>query len=215
MVSDKPEEQPDLRTRARESIRAQIGTIAWSLFAQRGFNEVTADEVAKAAGISRATFFRYFGSKEEAVFAAQEALGGEIADALSHRPAAEDAWTALRQAFDAAIGNYARDPAEALARLRLTRETPALRAHQLERQAQWQRMIAGALAARLNADPLDLEIQALVGGALSALDAAVSHWGECNGSIDLIELLDKTFEAIKGPHPELLPQATGGVTGGR
>jgi AcrR family transcriptional regulator len=204
VVSDQLDDQPNLRSRARESIRAQIGTIAWNLFAQRGFDEVTASEVAAAAGISRATFFRYFSSKEEAVFAAQEALGGEIAAALSARPAGEDAWTALRQAFDAALGDYARDPAEALARLRLTRETPALRAHQLERQAQWQRMIAGALAERLGADPLDLEVQALVGAALSALDAASTAWGERDGSNNLIDLLDKSFEVLEGPHPKLL-----------
>jgi AcrR family transcriptional regulator len=203
-VPGKPEETPDLRSRARESIRAQIGTVAWNLFAQRGFDEVTANQVAEAAGISRATFFRYFSSKEEAVFAAQEALGGEIAAALSARPAGEGAWTALRQAFDAVIGSYARDPAEALARLRLTRETPALRAHQLERQARWQQMIGGALAARLGADPLDLEVQALVGAALSAVDAAVTAWGECGGCDDLIELLDKSFEALEAPHPKLL-----------
>jgi AcrR family transcriptional regulator len=203
-VDGKPEDQPDLRSRARESIRVQIGTVAWNLFAQRGFDEVTANEVAKAAGISRATFFRYFGSKEEAVFAAQEALGSEIAVALSARPAGEDAWAALRQAFDAAIGSYASDRAGALARLRLTRETPALRAHQLERQVQWRRMIGGALATRLGIDPLDLEVQALVGAALSALDTAATHWGECEGCGDLIEFLDTAFDALEGPHPKLL-----------
>lgn len=195
---------PDLRTRVRETIRAQIGTIAWNLFAQRGFDEVTANEVAEAAGISRATFFRYFSSKEEAVFAAQEALGGEIAAALSARPAGEDAWTALRQAIDAAIGAYVSDPAAALARLRLTRETPSLRAHQLERQAQWQQMISSALAERLGAEPLDLEVQALVGAALSALDSAATHWGEGDGSGDMIELLDRAFETLEAPHPKLL-----------
>lgn len=202
-MTSEPNDPPDLRSKARESIRVQIAGVAWDLFARRGFDEVTATEVAAAAGISRATFFRYFATKEEAVFAAQEALGEEIATAVGARPAGEGAWTALRHAFDAAIGNYARDPAEALARVRLIRETPALRAHQLERQAQWQRMIGGALAARLGADPLDLGVQALVGAALSALDTAVSSWGERRGSSDLITLLDEAFEAIEGPHPRL------------
>jgi AcrR family transcriptional regulator len=198
-----PGDPPDLRSRAKQSIRVEVAEVAWNLFAQRGFDEVTASEVAKAAGISRATFFRYFASKEEAVFAAQEARGDEIATTLSARPVGEDAWTALRHAFDAAIGNYAQDPAEALAKLRLIRETPALRAHQLERQAQWQRMIGGALAARLGTEPLDLRVQALVGAALSALDTAISNWGECAGASDLITLLDQAFEAIEGPHPKL------------
>lgn len=192
----------DLRSKARESIRAEVGAVAWNLFAQRGFDEVTATEVATAAGISRATFFRYFASKEEAVFAAQEALGAEIAAGLRDRPAGEDAWTALRHAFDAAIGNYAKDPSEALARFRLTRETPSLRAHQLERQAQWQQMIGDALGARLDGVP-DLRVQALTGAALSALDAAASQWAEADCSADLITLLDEAFAAVGGPHPKL------------
>jgi AcrR family transcriptional regulator len=194
---------PDLRSRARESIRAQVGEVAWNLFAQRGFDEVTASEVAAAAGISRATFFRYFASKEEAVFAAQEAMGAEIAAALRARPAGEDAWAALRHAFDAAIGVYVGNPEEALARFRLTRETPALRGHQLERQAQWQQMIGDALAARLGADPGELKVQALVGAALSALDSAASRWAESQCSSDLIALLDEAFAALDGPHPRL------------
>ena len=68
--------------RARQD-RASVFTI----FAERGFEETTASEAAEAAGISRASFFRYFSSKEEAVFAAQEAMGEEIAAALAERPA--------------------------------------------------------------------------------------------------------------------------------
>ena len=196
-------EPADLRSRVRESIRVQIGEIAWNLFAKRGFDEVTASEVAQAAGISRATFFRYFASKEEAVFAAQEALGAEIAAALSNQPAAEDAWTALRHAFDTAIGAYARNPQEALERFRLTHETPALRAHELERQAQWQQMIGVALGTRLGIEPLDLRVQALVGAALSALDAAATRWAQSDCSGDLITLLDEAFAVIDGPHPLL------------
>lgn len=63
-------------------------------------------------------------------------------------------------------------------------------------------MIGGALAARLGADPSDLEVQALVGAALNALDAASRHWGEGEGSDDL-PLLDRAFEALEGPHPKL------------
>jgi AcrR family transcriptional regulator len=196
-------EPTDIRSRARETIRAEIGQIAWNLFAEKGFDEVTATEAAEAAGISRATFFRYFGSKEEAVFAAQEALGAEIAVALRARPEGEDAWTALRHAFDAAIGAYASDPRSALARLRLTRCTPSLRAHQLERQTQWAQMIGEALADRLGSDRQELGLQAMVGAALAALDVAASSWGESDGSSDLVGLVDEAFEAIEGPHPAL------------
>jgi AcrR family transcriptional regulator len=67
------------RAQARASVRAKIAQSVFTIFAERGFEETTATEAAEAAGISRASFFRYFSSKEEAVFAAQEAMGEEIA----------------------------------------------------------------------------------------------------------------------------------------
>ena len=67
---------------------AEIAEIAFHLFAEKGFEQTTAAAAAQAAGISRASFFRYFGSKEEAVFAAQEAIGVEIAEAVAARPEA-------------------------------------------------------------------------------------------------------------------------------
>ena len=184
-------------------MRAQIAETAWSVFAERGFDDVTVNEVAAATGISRASFFRYFSSKEEAVFVAIEALGLELANALSERPAGEDAWVALRHAFDAAMPNYASNPSRALARLNLTRETPSLRAHQLERLAEWQQLIGAELAPRLGLDPGDVKVEALAGAALSAFDAATEHWARSDGAEHLTALVDDAFAAIAGPAPKL------------
>jgi AcrR family transcriptional regulator len=192
-----PPNAADPRALARASVRAKIAQAVFTIFAERGFEETTASEAAEAAGISRASFFRYFSSKEEAVFAALEAMGEEIAAALSERPAEEDSWTALRRAFDAAVRNYERSPSETLARVRLARTTPALRAHELERQLQWRQMIADAVAPRLGLEPGDVAAEALAGAAVAALDAAVSSWAERGEEADLIELIDEAFGAIR------------------
>ena len=139
----------DLRSRSRESLRAEIAEVAFKVFAERGFDQVTATEVAEAAGISRASFFRYFESKEDAIFVAQEEMGVDVAEALRARPDGEDAWTALRRSLDVAVRTYQRSPDEALARLRLIRCTPDLRSHQLDRLAQWREAIGTALGERL------------------------------------------------------------------
>jgi MftR C-terminal domain len=49
----------------------------------------------------------------------------------------------------------------------------------------------------------DLKVRALVGAALSALDAAASQWAETSGSTDLIGLIDEAFEAVESPRPRL------------
>lgn len=199
-VPDKP---PDIRALAKESVRVEIAEIAWTLFAEHGFDDVTVTEVAEKAGISRATFFRYFKSKEEAVFLALDALGAEIAAALADRPAGEDAWTALRCACDAALPNYSSNPARSLARLRLTLETPSVRAHQLERQAHWREMIGRALAERLGVPAGELAVEAMAGAAIGALDAATNRWAETDGEGDLPALIDEAFCAVGGPFPKL------------
>jgi AcrR family transcriptional regulator len=52
-------------SRRRNILQAKYEQIAWELFAQRGFKEVTVDEIAEHAGISARTLFRYFPSKED------------------------------------------------------------------------------------------------------------------------------------------------------
>ena len=192
-----PPNSADPRAQARASVRAKIAQSVFQVFAERGFEETTASEAAEAAGISRASFFRYFSSKEEAVFAAQEAMGEQIAQELSQRPAAEDTWTALRRAFDAAVRNYEKSPTDTLARVRLARGTPALRAHELERQQQWRQMISDVLAPRLGMKPGDVRSEAVAGAAMAAFAAAVSSWAEQGEEADLIALIDETFGAIR------------------
>jgi AcrR family transcriptional regulator len=196
-MTETPTTPPDPRSQARASVRAKIARSVFTVFAERGFEETTASEAAEAAGISRASFFRYFSSKEEAVFAAQEAMGEDVAAALSERPADEDPWTALRRAFDASLRNYESNPTDTLARVRLARSTPALVAHELERQGQWRQGIGVVLAPRLGLEADDIRVDALAGAALAAFNAAVGSWAARGEEADLIVLLDETFDAIR------------------
>jgi AcrR family transcriptional regulator len=190
------EGQPDLRTRARLKARAEVAQIAFDLFAERGFAATTATEAAAAAGISRASFFRLFSTKEEAVFVAQEAIGESIAEGLAERPAEEQVWTALRLAFRERVDPLLADMDAALARERLTRETAALRAHQLELHAHWVEAIEAPVASRIGAKRGSLRSRVIAGAAVSAFDAAVTAWGEAAGKKSLIDLIDKSFAIV-------------------
>jgi AcrR family transcriptional regulator len=53
-----------LAARRRHQTRAEIIRIAFELFAQSGYEAVSMDSVAAAAGVSRATLFNYFPQKE-------------------------------------------------------------------------------------------------------------------------------------------------------
>lgn len=195
----------DLRSKSRENLRAEIAEVAFKVFAERGFDQVTATEVAEAAGISRASFFRYFESKEDAVFVALDERGADVADALRERPDGESAWTALRHVLDIAVRTYQRSPDEALARLRLIRCTPALRSAQLDRLEQWKEAMGAALAERLGVRHDDIKVEALVAAALGAFDAAMTRWSESEGALVPYELIDEAFAVIADPFPRLGP----------
>jgi AcrR family transcriptional regulator len=53
-----------LRTRQKQNTKNEIATVAFSLFSKHGYDRVSVDMIAAAAGISRATFFNYFPQKE-------------------------------------------------------------------------------------------------------------------------------------------------------
>lgn len=90
----------DLRTRRREQTRGEIVRAAFELFGQEGYEQVSMDAIAAAAGVSRATLFNYFPQKElmlrEIAAARAARLKAVVAEfAASGEPPAFDAVTAL------------------------------------------------------------------------------------------------------------------------
>src|ERR1035441_9206918 len=119
---------PTLRNRATRAVRAEIAAVAVRLFLAQGFDKTTVDQVAAEAGLSRASFFRYFGSKEDVLLGHLEELGHKVADALAARPAHEPAWQALRRSFDPLITERLAYPDEGLTIRRILHDTPSLQA---------------------------------------------------------------------------------------
>ncbi|GAB2868044.1 TetR family transcriptional regulator [Lentzea nigeriaca] len=177
-------------------MRAELALVAFDLFRRKGFDKVTIDDVAEAAGVSRSTFLRYFGTKEDAVLSAFESKSERVAAALRARPADEDDWTALRHAMDHAIASYADAPDEALAVARLVRGTPALRARQLEKMHAWRPALAQALAERAGTGTPSVAHWVRASAALDCFSVGVDHWVDSDGGLDLIELLDEAFAAL-------------------
>ncbi|MEV6174452.1 TetR family transcriptional regulator [Streptomyces sp. NPDC051954] len=187
------------RTRdiARAAVRAELAEVAFELFLREGYDQVTLDDLASAAGVSRSTFLRYFGTKEEAVLSAFDAHGAQVAYALRERSSDEDDWVALRRALDTVIEHYRRDPAGALATTRLVRNTPALCTRQLEKQQGWRPGLAQALAERAGTSgPPALGLTVKAAAALDCLNIALDHWTASDGRLDLIDLLDEAFAAL-------------------
>src|SRR3954470_15216728 len=88
----------ELREQRRERNAREIQQAAMSLFAARGYADVTVEDIAHEAGISERTFFRYFASKDHLLVAEAGSRIEVIHEALTEQDDALDAWEALRTA---------------------------------------------------------------------------------------------------------------------
>ena len=88
-----------LRERQRAQIRADIRRAAFRLFIERGYDAVTTEEIASAAGVSPRTFFRHVPTKEELLLAPLRHGGAAIVSLLEERPATESPDIALVNAI--------------------------------------------------------------------------------------------------------------------
>lgn len=87
-----------LRDRQKAQIRGDIQRAAVRLFAEHGFDAVTTEEIAAAAGIGHSTYFRYVTSKEDLLLGILRRAGAAIVDNLQARPRSESAEEAMCQA---------------------------------------------------------------------------------------------------------------------
>lgn len=183
-----------IRERSRELLRAELAAAAFDYFVERGFDAVTVDEVAHGIGISRATFFRYFGSKEDAVVAAVYSPEYDFPRVLAEQDLgpAVPAWARLRSMFAPSIAEVAARPEALRSRIRLIDSTPSLRSRLNERRME-QRV---GVAEQLVSDSLDLRTaRAYVACAFSLLDLAWSEW-VADPRVSLPEVLDELFAAM-------------------
>lgn len=190
---------PTLRERTRRAVHAEITATAMRLFAENGFEATTVDQIALEAGISRRSFFHYFGSKEDLVLGDTVALGQSVRDALEARPADESAWEAIRAAFQVlqATGMPSTDQ---LALARLYHEAPSLRAKGIEKHQRWQEMLAPDIQRRLglpDTETPDPRARAFVAAGLACLDAAIDAWYESGGTADPVQLFDDAIATIR------------------
>lgn len=162
-------EEMGLRERKKLQTAMRIYQVAIGLFVERGFENVSVQEIADAAEVSKMTVFNYFGTKEDLVFRPMEEHFGDPARAVRERQPGESAVAAVRRQFLEMVES--RDPSvglnpEPFARQvrQLVRETPVL----MERAFLAAQKGTRELAALLAAETGDLMQATIAAATLSA-----------------------------------------------
>lgn len=137
---------PDART-------AVVGA-AIDLFARQGFDQTSVEQIARAAGVSRSTFFRQFGGKDDVVFADHELLLARLRDFLTQPH--DNPWVAVCDASVGVYSHFAADPELARRRYAIVRAVPALREREIVTVFRYERLFDDYLRGALpGLDPLD------------------------------------------------------------
>ncbi|WP_372697311.1 TetR/AcrR family transcriptional regulator [Arthrobacter sp. JSM 101049] len=151
---------------------------ALRLLVERGFDATSVDQLAEVLGMSRSTFFRRYGSKEDMVFADMDGVI-EAVHAILAAPGRglEDRVAAAALAvFDHHLGRRG----ASLLRFRLLREVPALRDRELVSTHRYERAFRHGMRAALGVEPgLDapnLAITAYAASVVAVHNAFLRSW---------------------------------------
>jgi AcrR family transcriptional regulator len=189
-----------LRDRQRAQIRADLRRAAFRLFIERGYDAVTTEEIATAAGVSPRTFFRHVPTKEDLLLAPVRRGGAAIVNLLEQRPAKESPDVALINAiitrtrsFDQADTEEWRQALLVAPDLlgKLTMHTPADRERAIK-----------LIAERMCANPdTDIRPGLLVQLAFAAADFAFQQWVRRSTAPRPLDLyVTEALGAVKSRH---------------
>ena len=181
--------------RRRSTTPEHITDVALELFTARGFAEVSADDVAHAAGIARRTLFRYYASKNAILWGDFDAHLAHLQELLDN----VDPRIRMGEALRAALLSFnSFDEGETVRhrqRMRVILETAELQAYSMTMYAGWREVMAGFVAGRLGVKTTDPIPQTVAWTMLGLALSAYEHWlsGE---SVTLLQALGNAFDVV-------------------
>jgi AcrR family transcriptional regulator len=168
-----------LRERKKQRTRQHIADTARRLFAERGFENVTVAEIARAADVSEQTVFNYFPRKEDLVYWRLESFEDELLASIREREPGESVLAALRRFVLAQRGLLGTDDPEAREQLaaltRMITESPPLLAREQQIFAGYTASLAALIAEEQGANPGDVEPW-VAANALMGVHRALVHF---------------------------------------
>ncbi|MCO5989173.1 TetR family transcriptional regulator [Actinoallomurus spadix] len=146
------------RERKKQRTREALVDSAFRLFAQKGFEATTVEEIADAVDVSSRTFFRYFASKEDVLLTFQDEQFTAMKEAFAARPADEPVITALRRASVSVVracedGEFGFDPERFGCIQHLMESSPAVFGSSLEHGQKKHAEMTRLMAERMGVDP--------------------------------------------------------------
>jgi AcrR family transcriptional regulator len=187
-----------LRERKKLRTRRALAEAALRLFAEKGFDATTLENVAEEAEVSKSTFFRFFPAKEAAGVEAEAELWTAYLNALADRELSGPILGELHQTLTAAVAGL--DPGwdgRFLSTRRLIAGEPALLRYIEHYRAGIKNQVVACLADKLHLDPEDLRLHVLAELTTIAFSISGRRWVRHGGKGGRKALLDRFDDAVK------------------
>jgi AcrR family transcriptional regulator len=131
------------RERRAAETRLRLFRCALQLFAERGFPNVTIEQITEAADVGKGTFFNYFESKDQILGVMAEIQLGKVHEALERATAGEHSiQSVLRQLFQRVGEEPGRSPELARAVISSFLASEFIREHLSRNMSEGRRMAA-------------------------------------------------------------------------
>ena len=188
------------RERKKQQTRRALEDAAWRLFELKGFSATTVEDIAEAADVAPRTFFRYFDSKEAALFGIGARIWTSCRTACHAASRGRAAPRRDRAAFAPICDMFTGDHDLLLAGKRIIETAPHIGTYQHDViEPAWQGALTEALAERLGVDAADDMRPGLFSSvAVATVSAAGHHWVAHGGRIRMADLLRQAFAEL---HP--------------
>ncbi|MTD54892.1 TetR family transcriptional regulator [Amycolatopsis pithecellobii] len=197
----------------RRRLRHALTVAAIDLFLEQGYDATTVDEIAAAADVGRRTFFRYFRSKEDAIFPDHEDVLGDIEHALATAAPEDNPVAVACAAVRLVLDYYVADPDVSVKRFALTRTVPSLRDREVATVDRYQRVFARYLRERFEAagDPMaGLRASVAAAAVAAANNHVLRRWLRSEGKTDIQADATEAFRLVTDAFP--MPAQPGGQT---
>lgn len=185
-----------LRELKKARTRQAIQCAAMHLFSTQGYPATTVEQIAAAAEISTATFYRYYCDKEDIVFGEDDrALVQEV---VSGRPPGEPIADTIGLLFRRLAAEVEADRDAHIFRMQLMHEVPGLQARRWFTRQKTASLLARLLAPQAGTEPDDPRLRLAIAIALAAEAEVLFYWASTGGSLSLAGLLADALTTI-GP----------------
>ncbi|WP_343571731.1 mycofactocin system transcriptional regulator [Mycobacterium sp.] len=190
--------------RRRSTTPEHISEVAIGLFAERGFAEVSVDDVAQAAGIARRSVFRYYASKNAIPWGDFDTHLQHLSNLLSDVDPDMPLGDALRAALLSFNTFDESETARHRQRMRVILQTAELQAYSMTMYAGWRAVIADFVAHRTRVETTDLRPQTVAWMMLGVALSAYEHWLD-DESVSLPQALGYAFDVVQAGLKDLEP----------